>query len=134
MNGTMTRTERPLYREIASLLKAIENCKRSGNSEWFEKHHERLRGLLEMLPSGSGIDRGTRLEESACKPGKLVFTLGFHHMNDVGMYDGWTEHVLTVTPSFDGIDLHISGRNRNDIKEYLYETYHYALTQEVEIK
>lgn len=121
-----------LYQEIASILQAIKNCEKAGNSEWFDKHHIRLKELLDMMPSGSGIDNGTQLEEDACKPNKLVFTLGYHHMNDAGMYDGWTDHILTVTPSFDGIDLHISGRNRNDIKEYLYETYHYALTQEVD--
>lgn len=127
-------TKRPLYREISSLIQAIRNCEKAGNHEWFDKHHARLKTLLDMLPSGSGIDNGTRLEESACKSDKLVFTLGFHHMNENGMYNGWTEHVLTVTPSFDGIDLHFSGRNRNEIKEYLHATYHYALTQEIEIK
>ena len=126
-------TKRPLYREIAALITAIGNCKKSGNNEWFDKHNERLDALLELLPSGSGVDNGTKLQMQSCTAQKLVFTFGFHHMNDVGMYDDWTEHTLTVNPSFDGIDLHISGRNKNDIKEYLYETYHYALTQEVEI-
>ncbi len=129
----MTATKRPLYREIAALLQAIANCRKAGNHEWLEKHSERLEELVDMLPSGSGIDNGTKLDADASGPHKLVFTLGYHHMNDAGMYDGWTEHKLTVTPSFDGIDLHISGRDRNGIKEYLYETYHYALTQEVEI-
>ena len=38
----MTLTTRPLYREIASLLAAIRNCEKSGNDEWFDKHHARL--------------------------------------------------------------------------------------------
>jgi hypothetical protein len=86
-----------------------------------------------MLPSGSGIDCGTELDRAACKPGKLVFTFSYHHMNEAGMYDGWTEHTLIVTPSFDGIDLRITGRDRNQVKEYLYDIYHNDLTQEVEI-
>lgn len=131
--GIPARTKRPLYREIASILQAIKNCEKAGNAEWFDKHHERLTKLIDLLPSGSGIDHGTRIEESACKAEKLVFTLGFHHMNENGMYDGWTEHTLTVTPSFDGIDMRFSGRNRNDIKDYLHDTYYFALTQEVEI-
>ena len=45
------------------------------------------------------------------------------------MYDGWTNHTLTVRASLQfGIDLTISGRNRNQIKEYLYETFQCALT------
>jgi hypothetical protein len=124
--------KQPLYRLIASTLQAIRNCEKAGNSEWFDKHHESLRELIALLPSGSGIDNGTRIEEDCCREERLVFTLGFHHMNDNGMYDGWTEHTLTVVPSFDGIDLKISGRDRNGIKEYLYETYHYALTQDCE--
>jgi hypothetical protein len=132
---TTTRTQRPLYRELASLLQAIENCRKSSNLEWHGRHQDRLAKLVSNgMPSGGGIDNGTKLDIDACRPGKLVFTFGYHHMNESGMYDGWTEHVLTVTPSFDGIDLRISGRDRNQIKEYLYETYHYALTQAVEIE
>jgi hypothetical protein len=45
-------------------------------------------------------------------------------MNDVGYYDGWTEHTVTVTGSLtSGYKMTISGRDRNDIKEYLYETF-----------
>lgn len=137
------RTKRPLYREIASMLAAIRNCERQEESEdadtaangreWKDKHEATLKRLVDMLPSGSGIDCGTKIEAADCRPGKLVFYFSYHHMNDVGMYDGWTEHKLIVTPSFDGIDLRITGPDRNQVKEYLYETYHYALTQEVEI-
>jgi hypothetical protein len=52
-------------------------------------------------------------------------------MND-GFYSGWTDHTVIVRPSFRGINVRISGRDRNGIKEYLAETYDYALTQEVE--
>ena len=133
---TTTVETRPLYRVLADLVTARANCRKSANNEWLHRHGEKLTELCnDMLPSGSGIDNGTRLEEDACKDGaRLVFTLSFHHMNDAGMYDGWTDHVATVTPSFQGIDIAISGRNRNDIKDYLYETLHFALTQHVEIK
>ncbi len=128
-----TKTMRPLYREIASTIQAMANCRKSGNGEWLDKHETRLESMVDMLPSGSGIDNGTKLDIECCTAHKLVLVFSYHHMNEAGMYDGWTEHVLTVTPSFDGIDLHISGRDRNDIKEYLYEVYHYALEQEIEI-
>lgn len=130
----MERTKRPLYREIASLLTAIENCRVTGNSEWLDKHEDRLSKLCkEHLPSGSGIDCGTTLEIEKCKPDKLVFSFSFHHMNDTGYYVGWTEHVLTVRPCFDGIDLYISGKDRNAIKEYLHDVYSCALNELVEV-
>lgn len=121
-----------LYQKIALRLQAIKNCEKSGNTEWSDKHRIQLRNLLDMMPSGSGIDDGTKLEEDLCAPNKLVFTFGYHHMNEAGMYDGWTDHALTVTPSFDSINMKISGSNRNDIKEYLYEVYYYALMREVD--
>lgn len=124
--------KRPLYRAIATTLQAMENCCKAGNAEWLDKHGETLKALTAQLPSGSGIDNGTKLLADECKPGKLVFAFGFHHMNENGMYDGWTEHELHVTPSFDGIDLRITGLDRNDIKDYLYDVYHHALTAEVE--
>lgn len=53
-------------------------------------------------------------------------------MNDAGMYDGWTEHVITILPSFSGITISVSGSNRNDIKDYLAETFDYTLYQIVD--
>lgn len=85
------------------------------------------------MPSGSGIDSGTKLDYGRSTPDKLVFTMSFHHMNDSGMYDGWTDHSITVKPSLVyGIEIGISGRNRNDIKDYLGDTYHAALTYVVD--
>jgi hypothetical protein len=49
-------------------------------------------------------------------------------MDDGGGYDGWTEHTITVTPSFRGFDLTISGRDRNDIKDYLHQTFDHVLS------
>jgi hypothetical protein len=124
----------PLYKAIAMTLDAYNRCIETKNTEWEEKHYETLAKLNSYLPSGSGIDNGTELDEEKSSSEKLVFHFGFHHMNEGGMYDGWTQHTLTVKPSlyFD-IELKISGPNRNDIKEYLHETYHAALTEEVEL-
>jgi hypothetical protein len=123
----------PLYKALAMTLNARKNCIESGNKEWEEKHEETLDKLSQYLPSGSGIDNGTTLDKDASSEDKLIFTFGFHHMNEGGMYDGWTEHKLVVRPSLAfGITMSISGRNRNEIKEYLHDTYHQALTEEVE--
>ena len=116
--------------EIYSRLMAIENCKKSGNSEWLDKHTEKLIELEKRLPSGSGIDCGTKIERDL-KANQFKLTLSFHHMDENGFYDGWTDHAITVRPSFGGLDLTISGKNKNDIKEYLLDTYYYALTKEI---
>lgn len=128
----MVTTKTPLYREIANILQAVRNCRAAGNREWELKHDDRLDELIDLLPSGSGLDNGVRLDGPACKSNKLVFMTSFHHMNENGMYDGWTEHAITVAPSFDGIDIHVSGKDRNQTKDYLAEIFHYALTQDVE--
>lgn len=76
------------------------------------------------LPSGSGIDCGTKIDLDASNRNKLVLLAAYHHMNESGMYDGWTEHRIIVVPDLaSGFTLNITGRNRNGIKEYLYDTY-----------
>lgn len=125
---------RYLYSELAAAIEARRNCdtRVPRNEEWFDKWTERIMQLQQLLPSGSGIDQGTQVDTDESHAEKIVLRTSFHHMNDGGMYDGWTEHTIIVTPSFRGINLRISGHNRNDIKEYLYETFEYALTREVE--
>lgn len=122
----------PLYKTLATLLCAIENCLKSDNVEWRDKHADKLAELVrEHMPSGAGFDSGTKLDDSS-KPNRLVFTTSFHHMNDGGMYNGWTEHTVIVTPDLaSGFDLRVTGRDRNDIKEYIGEVFHSALSTTV---
>lgn len=123
----------PLYQAIASTLAWARNAEERGNAEWGPKARARLQWLVDQLPSGSGIDIGPSLDEEASDPDrKLVFTFSYHHMNGHGCYDGWTDHTLIVRPSLqDGIDLRITGKDRNQIKEYLHEVFHHALTRMV---
>ncbi len=120
------------YEQIALTLDASRNCVKSGNLEWKERHEATLDTLMRnTAPSGSGIDHGTELLASECKPGNLVFETAFHHMDEHGYYDGWTDHKVIVTPSFIGdIDIRITGRDRHFIKDYLADVYHSWLTEE----
>ena len=114
---------------IASLLQAIENCRSASNPnpEWEMRHARRLsRFIEEYLPSGSGWDCGTKLDIENSTATRLVFYGEFHHMADTG-YDGWTVHSIVARPEFDGVALTVTGRNRNDIKEYLHELFYNAL-------
>ena len=111
-------------KHLASRLQALKNCIASNNVEWIEKHRERIDGELYNLPSGSGIDAGMELMEDQCTEKKIVFSFSFHHMNEDGYYDGWTNHKLIITPSFSGLDMRITGPDRNRIKEYLYDLFY----------
>lgn len=121
------------YQVIATAVQARINCKERANTEWFDRWTETIERETNNLPSGSGIDSGVKFDFDVSTPEKLVFNFGYHHMNECGMYDGWTEHSLIVTPSLQfGFHLRITGKNRNDTKDYLHEIFQYALSEEVE--
>lgn len=124
--------KRKLYQVIASTIDARLRCKETGNTEWFQNHTDHLKYIEKnFLPSGSGIDGGTNIRFDESTGDKIVLGCGFHHMDENGMYDGWTDHTITITPSLiHGLNIKISGRNRNDIKEYLHEVFYQDLTRE----
>ncbi len=113
---------------IASHSTALENAKASNNSIWVDKHEDCISQLVrDFLPSGSGFDAGVELESA--NDSKLTFKTSFHHLNENGFYDGWTEHKVSVSATFSGLDIKVSGRNRNEIKDYIAETFEIALTR-----
>lgn len=120
-----------LYQSIATKLAAIENCRASNNVEWLQRWKDALTDIMrERMPSGSGIDCGTKLHE-ASTPDCLRLVVEFHHMDACGGYCGWTSHVITVRPSLaHGFTLAVSGRDRNGIKDYLCDVYNVALNEE----
>lgn len=124
---------RYLYSELASMIQARKTCEAKDNTEWFDRHTDTIEELVKQhMPHGSGFDAGTKIDFDASHAEKLVFTTGFHHMNDGGYYDGWTEHTITVTPSLSNeFNLRITGRNRNDIKELMYEYFRDSLREDV---
>jgi hypothetical protein len=134
--GAIERAKLPPRQTIAeamsSALAARLNCIRSGNQEWLDRWEAFLLALQKELPRGSGIDRGTTIDFDCSRGEKIVLRTSFHHMDENGVYDGWTEHTIRITPAFRGFDLSISGRNKNEIKEYLAEVYHCALAENCE--
>lgn len=151
MTSTMTseRKRRPVYQEIALILQHLESidvkrehCQPSEYWHWQDIRSQLLDALdavMESAPSGSGIDNGTALipwadmSKAMRKSETIGFTFSFHHMDEHGFYDGWTDHKLYITPSFtSAFDMRITGPDRNYIKEYLYELYQHWLTTEVD--
>ena len=130
---------RKLYTAIAHTLQAIENCKKSPNREnaeyWIIVHSESLNHLVNnYMPSGSGIDSGTNLDDSS-SPTKLVFTFSYHHMSENGYYTHWSDHKCIVTGSLiSGIDIRITNVRKSDydLSDYLWQTFESALNQNVE--
>lgn len=126
-------TKIPMYQFIAHTLCRVQNIAKGGDPK-------RADGIFNDLglwvkrngPSGSGIDMGTAISETST-PAKIVLGTHFHHMDEHGGYDGWTEHKVTVQASmlFD-IDISVGGRNRNDIKEHLHQVYSQWLTSSVD--
>lgn len=128
--------DRMLYQLLASLVQARINCAKSGNVEWFDRHTERARELVKRhMPSGSGFDSGTTLDLDRSAPERLVFKADYHHMNDGGFYDGWTRHEVIVTPSLaSGFSLRITGRDRNEFKDYAHEVFYSSLREVISAK
>lgn len=122
---------RPLYQVLAQLVNAHGNTE---NEEWRERHRARIAELVrEHMPSGGGFDAGTEIDLPYCGDQSLRFRVDYHHMNEHGYYDGWTSHIVTVRASLaHGFLLSISGPNRNDIKDYIGETFDHALRAEVD--
>ena len=120
-----------LYIRLAQLVGAYKRCISSGN-DWAEKHETTIKRLVkDHLPSGSGFDSGTDLDLAASTEDKLVFHTHFHHMNDGGSYDGWTDHTVTIRASLtSGFYMKISGRDRRQIKDYIAEAFDCALREE----
>lgn len=131
---------RYLYSELGSMVNSWyshSDCSKSQsaiNAQFADEFRDKIESLVKQhMPSGSGFDAGTRIDFNVSHAEKLVFTTSFHHMNETGYYDGWTEHTITVTPSLaNHFNLRISGRNRNDIKDMIYEQFQYCLMTDVE--
>jgi hypothetical protein len=119
----------PIYKRIAILLEW--QARIDGNAYECQPSAELRQIMKDFAPSGSGIDCGTTLASDSTAQ-KLIFDVSFHHMDQMGGYDGWTEHKVIVTPSMAmDYDLRITGKNRKDIKTYLYDVYSDFLSQKI---
>lgn len=124
-----------LYRELATLVTAIHNCERSGNTEWELKHTERLEELCKnYLPSGSGFDNGTHVDVKMCAADKLQLHAGYHRMDENGMYDGWLDLKIVIRPAFNDFRLRVYGIQVNSdpgLREYVEDVFGEALMVDV---
>ena len=123
------KTEKTLLQQIA------KNCEwhKTVNENYKAECENRIQKLTNLLPHGSGIDAGCEIDIPNSSQKKVVIIFSFHHMDENGYYDGWTDHKLIIKPEFSGYDMRITGVNKNQIKDYLYDTFSYYLDEIVEI-
>ena len=125
----MNEQTQKLVAAINNALVARRNCENSGNDEWQDRWARKLEQYTKHLPSGSGIDAGSTIDMYESESEALVLRTQYHHMNDNGFYDGWTDHKLTIQPTFSGgLQINIEGEDRNDIHDYLVDTFNEALS------
>lgn len=106
--------------QLSNNLKTLKNNK---EKPFADMALERIEKQCEGLPSGSGIDRGVTFDVERSKPDRLVFICPFHCMDANGHYCGWIEFKVIVKPAFGGFDMRITGRDRDQIKDYLYDVF-----------
>lgn len=124
-----------LYQWLAQRLAQIENLENSNMAVVTpEEVREQVDAKVkELMPSGSGFDKGTELDWERSTKQRLVFNTAFHHMDEHGGYDGWTHHDIWVNPDlcFD-FTLRITGVDRNQIKDLIHENFNHALLTDVD--
>lgn len=116
---------------IASKLQAAENC-RNDSTDKYNAHISDIEHFLRVhAPHGSGIDSDVRIDLSKSRENRIVLDVSFHHMNIDGYYTCWSDHQVVVTPSLvHGFNIRVTGKNINDIKEYLSDVFQYFLAQD----
>jgi len=108
-----------------------KNCQwhKTAKPEYKLIAEERIEQLEKELPSGSGIDSGCRILIPESGEKRVVISFSYHHMKD-GYYTGWTNHKLIVTPNLvNDYDMRITGKDRDFLKDYLYDTFGHILDQ-----
>jgi hypothetical protein len=112
--------------EIAQCLQTLETIPPTHQA--VDAWERKLAKLRDLLPSGSGFDAGTEIVSGNNK--KVTLSTSYHHMNENGYYDGWTGHEIILTPSFNGYDMRITGKDRNGIKDYIGDVFTHCLDEE----
>lgn len=121
-----------LYKEIAQCFCAYKNSLASNNG-YAERWKDAIDKMVyENLVCGGGFCN-IHFDYEESRVDKLVIWFSYHHMNDAGFYVGWTDHKLIITPSLvNDIDMRITGRDKDDIKNYFYEVFDIALREQVD--
>ena len=84
--------------------------------------------------SAGFYDAGCHINLPRSNENKIVIDFSYHFMDTNGFYAGWEDYTLYITPDLSNdFILRITGKDRNDIKEYLYQTFNYALRLDITV-
>ena len=130
--NTTTRSLGTVAVGLAMMIDAYHRCKATGNPYADTWEGYILDIVNNHMPSGSGWDNGTSINLDESSGDRLRLYGSFHHMDEHGFYNGWTEHTIDVTASLAfGFNLRVTGRNRNGIKDYLGDMFCHILGSEL---
>ena len=97
-----TKTEakpmKPFYMQLARIIGAYYRSIESKNTLWEEKHEATIRKMEKELPAVQ-VSIAVQIDLERSTGERIVLKTAYHHMNENGMYDGWTEHRIIITPS-----------------------------------
>lgn len=118
-------SEQTILQALAQAVNVLRGTGRDEMKAWWSSV---LDDIEDELPSGSGIDHGTKVDRERSTVDRIILTTAYHHMSEHGYYDGWTEHAVVIKPSLlYGFTVDVKGRDRNDIKDHLSDVYRHAL-------
>jgi len=109
-----------IYQELATLTDARLRCIQMDNKEWEEKHTEKIEEMVKRFPIDDPI-----FDFYESNGQKLVIHSSYHHMNENGFWDGYSDFTIKVTSDLMfGFKLSILGkfpRKYESTKDYLHE-------------
>ena len=124
-----------VYKALAQLVAARQNCIERGNDECREKHEARIERIINEFPHGAGIDGETAIYYHRSRKDRVVIRSSFHCLNDNGLYTHWIDFQLIITPSLaNDFDLRVLGifGERQDLREYLRQLFYQALSKDTD--
>ena len=125
----MRTQTKPLIHFIASEIYRLQNALENNRQDIAENCYTNFEKLEHCLPSGSGINNGCKIDFQRSKADKIVINFSYDFMRN-GSYDGKFYFTLKAMPSFIyAVDIHISGRDKQGVKDYLYQVFNHDLQQ-----
>lgn len=121
-----------LASKIGSAIFHRENDSENSEALFLKFESEAEEIVKNEFPSGSGVDSGTKIDWECTTKNQIVLNADFHHMDDNGYYDDWTEHNVVIKPDWTGINLKVTGKDKRQIKEYLADLFYEVCQRPIE--
>jgi hypothetical protein len=116
-----------VYEKMASLL--AEYNKYIGENEQKRMLRRAIEEFVaEYMPKGGGWKDGTSIDLTESNDSEIVLRGTYYHVISYGNYGAPTEHKILIDASLSrGFKVKVTGRDKNDVKDELYERFVGAL-------